>query len=84
MPDKSAIFTFPSTHHALKAEQVLKSTPFKTTIIPVPRELTSLCGLAIKVDPEHRVAVEETLVACGVKIEGVFLLPHKKQSHMRV
>lgn len=82
MSDSSAIFTFPTTHHALKAEQVLKSAPFKATIIPVPRELTSLCGLAIKVDPAYQTVAEQTLADSGVKIDQVFILPQQRRGSL--
>ena len=47
------VFTFVSTHHALKAEQVLKQEKLKSMIIPVPRKVSSLCGLAIRVDKDR-------------------------------
>ncbi|MFZ5352437.1 MAG: DUF3343 domain-containing protein [Bacillota bacterium] len=38
---------FDSTHHALKFEKVLKDNEVKLQIIPVPREITANCGLAV-------------------------------------
>lgn len=65
------VFTFVSTHHALKAEQVLKQERLQGTIMPVPRELSSLCGLAIRVEPSLREQVESVLRNKGVGIDEI-------------
>ncbi|MDH7478613.1 MAG: DUF3343 domain-containing protein [Syntrophomonadaceae bacterium] len=66
-----AVFTFSSTHHALKAEKVLQAAQLPATIIPVPRRISSLCGLAIKLDSALHPRAEEILLGKGVKVEGV-------------
>ncbi len=65
------VFTFVSTHHALKAEQVLKQEKLKSMIIPVPRRVSSLCGLAIRVDKDLRAAAEDVLRAKAVGIDEI-------------
>ena len=65
------VFTFVSTHHALKAELVLKQEGLKPMIIPVPREVSSLCGLAIRVNQDLRLEVEEVLRERSVGIEEI-------------
>ncbi|MCG0278199.1 MAG: DUF3343 domain-containing protein [Thermanaeromonas sp.] len=44
------LFTFPSTHQALKAEKVLQAAGLEGRLLPMPREISSLCGLALQVD----------------------------------
>jgi len=44
------LFTFPSTHQALKAEKVLQAAGLEGKLLPMPREISSLCGLALQVD----------------------------------
>lgn len=66
-----AVLTFTSTHHALKAEKVLHEAQIKATIIPVPRRISSLCGLAIKMDLELQPRAEEVLSGAGVSVEDV-------------
>lgn len=44
------LFTFPSTHQALKAERVLQAAGLEGRLLPMPREISSLCGLALEVD----------------------------------
>lgn len=47
------IIIFQSTHHAIKAERVLLENKIKLKIIPVPRNISSDCGMAIKVYKGH-------------------------------
>jgi hypothetical protein len=45
------ILTFQSTHLVLKAEQVLLSKGIKLDIIPTPKDITSECGMSIRINP---------------------------------
>lgn len=42
------ILTFDSTHHAMRAESILKEENIAIKTIPTPRDITLSCGLAIK------------------------------------
>ena len=42
---------FHSIHRVMKAEKVLKQEGAPILLIPVPRQLTSDCGLAIRFPP---------------------------------
>ncbi|HOY30557.1 MAG TPA: DUF3343 domain-containing protein [Bacteroidales bacterium] len=43
------ILIFNSTHKVLKAEQLLLSAKVKLDIIPTPKEITSDCGMSIRI-----------------------------------
>jgi len=43
------LITFPSVHHAMAFEDTAKSGPLIFHLIPVPREISSSCGVAAKV-----------------------------------
>ena len=43
------IITFPSVHYALKSEAILKQIHTNVRLVPVPREISSSCGVAAKV-----------------------------------
>lgn len=43
---------FHSIHKVLKAEKLLKQAKVPFLLIPVPRQLTSDCGLALRFTPE--------------------------------
>lgn len=45
---------FHSIHRVLKAEKILKHDGVEFLLIPVPRQLTSDCGLALRFSPEAK------------------------------
>ena len=45
------IAIFHSIHRVLKAEKILKQAGVEFPLIPVPRQLTSDCGLALRFAP---------------------------------
>lgn len=63
MNTKSAyqVILFPSVSHALKAEKILKARGISHKLIPVPRHISSDCGICLRFAPEDREAIEETL-----------------------
>lgn len=50
MIDEYYLYTFESTHGAIATEQILK--PFGCIIMPVPRAVSSSCGISVRVEPE--------------------------------
>ncbi|MBW2690892.1 MAG: DUF3343 domain-containing protein [Deltaproteobacteria bacterium] len=52
---------FHSIHRVLKAEKTLKQTEVDFLLIPVPRQLTSDCGLALRFSPEAKDNLLEVL-----------------------
>ena len=52
--EKDYIAIFHSIHRVLKAEKVLKSARVDFLLIPVPRQLTSDCGLALRFSLEDK------------------------------
>lgn len=59
--DKDFVAIFHSIHRVLKAEKVLKEAGVDFLLIPVPRQLTSDCGLALRIAPQHRTKVLSVL-----------------------
>jgi hypothetical protein len=55
------VMTFKSVHSALKAEKVLKENGFAVGIIPVPRQLSSDCGIAIDLVNYHPEVIKNIL-----------------------
>ena len=45
---------FHSIHRVLKAEKILKEAGVDFLLIPVPRQLTADCGLALRFSPQAR------------------------------
>ncbi len=46
------VFLFESVHRVMKAEKLLKGKGIKIDLIPVPREISSDCGVAIELSAE--------------------------------
>ena len=64
--DQDYVAIFHSIHRVLHAEQLLKQHQAAFLLIPVPRKLTSDCGLALRIAPEHLPAVHGVLAEAGL------------------
>ena len=60
-PDPVLILIFRGTHQVLSAEKRLKGGGVPLRLIPVPRSLTSDCGLAIRIPFVHRARARDIL-----------------------
>lgn len=57
----SLVLLFDSTSEALLAEKLLKGAGISYKTIPVPRHLSSDCGVCIRFSPTDKERVRETL-----------------------
>lgn len=76
------LFTFQATSHALKAEKVLKSVDSEFTVIPTLREISTSCGLSIKVRPNNYEAINQILSTHKVPIEAVYKVEKQGKKHL--
>lgn len=60
-PQKYTVFLFPSASHTLKAEKVLKERGIANKLIPVPRYISSDCGVCLRVTADRQDAVVSAL-----------------------
>lgn len=68
------VIVFPSTSHAIRAERVLQQAGIKVMTIPVPRQISSDCGIALKFDSTDTQKVSETLSEAKVEFSGIHTL----------
>jgi hypothetical protein len=68
--DYAAILVY-STSHALRAEQVLRRAGIACKLIPVPRQLSSDCGVCLRIERSESGTAAEALEAAGVHMEGI-------------
>lgn len=61
--DQDYVAIFHSIHRVLRAEQQLKYVGVAFLLIPVPRKLTSDCGLALRIAPANLAAAFAELAA---------------------
>lgn len=65
------VMLFFSVNGAMKAEKILKEAGIPYKLIPVPRHLSSDCGLALRFRVEEEDRVKE-LVEGKVQIKGIY------------
>lgn len=61
------VYGFRSTHDALAAEQVLEEAAARFRVVPSPKALGALCGIAVRVLPEDVPVAEAAMVTGGVE-----------------
>jgi hypothetical protein len=71
------VILFPSTHFAIRAEKRVKEKGMTVKLIPVPRHLSSDCGVCLRIAWEQKEEIQSFLEREGVKIEEIHQLPHK-------
>ena len=68
------ILIFRGTHQVMSAEKNLKKAGVPMRLIPVPRRLTSDCGLAIRILPPDRDRAREVLSRARILPRAVYIL----------
>ncbi len=76
--DGDCIAIFHSVHRVMKAEKILKEQQFKFLLIPVPRQLSADCGLAIRFSLELRDEVERALTEACLSVVETWLMQSGK------
>ncbi len=75
MTTQSVILVY-STNHALRAEKLLKQAEISCKLIPVPRHLSSDCGVCVCIEQVHKDLAREVLDAGGLGVEGIHDVGH--------
>lgn len=63
-----SVFLFSSIHYVMRAEKLLKGRGIKVDLIPVPREISSDCGVAIELSADSEKEAFHLLVENKVSI----------------
>jgi hypothetical protein len=71
------VILFPSTHFAIRAEKRVKEKGLTVKLIPVPRYISSDCGVCLRIPWEQKEEIQDLLEREGVKMEEIRLLPEK-------
>ncbi|HOS97315.1 MAG TPA: DUF3343 domain-containing protein [Deltaproteobacteria bacterium] len=71
------VLVFESVSATLAAEQALKEKGIPYKLVPIPRHISSDCGVCIRVDAHQRALAEEVL-AGRVRVAGVHRLPDSR------
>jgi hypothetical protein len=87
MSDKYPYFvvTFPSVHHAIKTESKLKGkADFIIRLVPVPREISSSCGVAAKINNAQLVEIKGLFAANELEYDCIYLYDKPRQKPILV
>ena len=68
----NCVITFDSIHRVMKAEKILERENVFVTLIPTPRQISSDCGMVVRMDCEHLERAQEILNKDRLKIEGIY------------
>lgn len=66
-----AVILVPSTSHALRAEKILQRSGIACKLIPVPRHLSSDCGVCVCIGREDEPAARTALQQANLEIVGI-------------
>lgn len=66
------VVLFDSTHHVLAAERVFKERGVRCDLVPVPRDLSADCGMALEFRACDLEAVREAVADPRVKPRAVY------------
>ena len=65
------VILFASTHFAIRAEKLAKAKGLTVKLIPVPRHLSSDCGVCLRFSWAQREEIEAALNEAKVNMEGI-------------
>jgi len=68
------VILFQSTTHVVRAEKVLLAAGVKCKLIPVPRQLSSECGVCLLVGCEDKERASAALKAATVAFSGMHVV----------
>ncbi len=68
------VLIFRGTHQVMSAEKNLRKAGVPTTLIPVPKQLSSDCGFAIRIFLPDRDRAREVLSRSGIPPRSVHIL----------
>ena len=69
------VAAFHTTAAAMAAERLCRREGLEGRLIPVPRSVTSDCGIAWSAPAELRGTLERRFQEAGLEVSGIYLLP---------
>ena len=71
LTDQYAVFIVYSTSHAIRIEKLLQEAQVPCKLIPVPRKLSSDCGMCVRVLRSNVDVARQVVEADGIEIKGL-------------
>jgi hypothetical protein len=70
--DERCAAVFESIHFVIKGEKILKGAGLAADVVPIPREISSDCGMALVFACRDRDRVEQLFGGEGLKVVGLY------------
>lgn len=67
------LIVFFASHHAIRAEKMLREAGMSVELIPGPKDISPNCGVALRFEHAHREAALAILDSRGVRIDEVHM-----------
>jgi len=64
----SVLALFQSTRAVIKADRLLRYHQVTAMVIPVPRQISSECGMALQINEQDRERIEQLLSEAGIGV----------------
>lgn len=64
-----------STSHAIRLESLFQKQEISCRLIPVPRHLSSDCGVCVRFPTDQLAQVEQVISKSGLEIQEIAALP---------
>ena len=80
--DKRCVAVLETIHYVIKGEKILRREGLTIDVIPVPRAISSDCGMALEFSCQERDRVEQLLADEGVVVIVIFRLQEGQYSRV--
>jgi hypothetical protein len=71
MSEAYAVILVPSTSYAIQIERLLQGSGIPCKLIPVPRQLSSDCGVCVRIDRQTSGDALKLIQAAQIDFEGM-------------
>ena len=71
MPQLYSVILVYSTSHAMHLEKIAAQAGIACRLIPVPRHLSSDCGVCVRIARDHSARMQEIIAASRIGIVGI-------------
>lgn len=68
----NAVIIVYSTNHAMHLEKLLKGTGVACKMIPVPRHISSDCGVCLRIERADIEAAQQVIQTAPLDIQGIY------------
>ena len=68
---KYAVILVHSTNYAIRAEKILHRAGIRCKLIPIPRHISSDCGVCVRIERADREAALQALEAAHMELEAI-------------